>query len=141
MKSWHPNQWDYSQIVRIPRLGCKAGQDADGEIENSGKSTFKIRIPNFCYIQVIVFDLSYIPVAAVGTQQVPYHEKIVNTLFISNRSSGFGFQKCFSRNFQFHRRDPIDHRNSFNFEFNPKLEKSLFNRYNFSKGFSEFLSF
>ena len=23
-----------------------------------------------------------------------------------NRSSGFGFQKCFSRNFQFHRRDP-----------------------------------
>ena len=27
----------------------------------------KIRIPNFCYIQVIVFDLSYLPVAAVGT--------------------------------------------------------------------------
>ena len=26
-----------------------------------------IRIPNFCYIQVIVFDLSYLPVAAVGT--------------------------------------------------------------------------
>ena len=30
--------------------------------EKHGKS----RIPNFCYIQVIVFDLSYLPVAAVG---------------------------------------------------------------------------
>ena len=27
----------------------------------------KSRIPNFCYIQVIVFDLGYLPVAAVGT--------------------------------------------------------------------------
>ena len=27
-----------------------------------------------------------------------------------NRSSDFGFQKCFSRNFQFHRRDPNRHR-------------------------------
>ena len=38
------------------KLGC------DSEIENSGKhlkSIFEIRIPNFCYIQVIVFDLSY----------------------------------------------------------------------------------
>ena len=26
-----------------------------------------------------------------------------------NRSSEFGFQKCFSRNFQFHRRDPTNH--------------------------------
>ena len=43
------------------KLGC------DSEIENSGKSIFEIRIPNFCYIQVIVFDLSYLPVAAVGT--------------------------------------------------------------------------
>ena len=41
--------------------------DPDGEIENSGKSIFEIRIPNFFYIQVIVFDLSYLPVAAVGT--------------------------------------------------------------------------
>ena len=32
---------------------CK--KDPDGEIENSGKSIFKIRIPNFCYIQVMVF--------------------------------------------------------------------------------------
>ena len=52
-------------------------QDLDGEIENSGKSIFEIRIPNFCYIQVIVFDLSYLPVAAFGTQQVRYHQKIV----------------------------------------------------------------
>ena len=28
-------------------------QDPDGEIENSGKSIFEIRIPNFCYIQVV----------------------------------------------------------------------------------------
>ena len=41
--------------------------DPDGEIENSGKNIFEIRIPNFCYIQVIVFHLSYLPVAAVGT--------------------------------------------------------------------------
>ena len=41
--------------------------DPDGEIENSGKSIFEIRIPTFCYIQVIVFDFSYLPVAAVGT--------------------------------------------------------------------------
>ena len=37
-------------LVRIP-------QDPDGEIENSGKSIFEIRNQNFCYIQVIVFDL------------------------------------------------------------------------------------
>ena len=42
-------------------------KDPDGEIENSGKSVFEIRIPNFCYIQVIVFDLGYLPVAAVGS--------------------------------------------------------------------------
>ena len=42
-------------------------RDSDGEIDNSGKNIFEIRIPNFCYIQVIVFDLSYLPVAAIGT--------------------------------------------------------------------------
>ena len=47
--------------------------DPDGEIENSGKSIFEIRIQNFCYIQVIVFGLSYLPVAAVGTKQVRNH--------------------------------------------------------------------
>ena len=40
-----------------------------------GKGTFEIRIPNFCYIQVIVFDLSYLPVTAVGTKQVRYDKK------------------------------------------------------------------
>ena len=34
-------------------------QDPDGEIENSGKNIFEIRMTNFCYIQVIVFDFSY----------------------------------------------------------------------------------
>ena len=55
-------------------------QDPDGEIENSAKSIFEIRIPNFCCIQVIVFDLGYLPVAAVGTQQVRHHEKIVKNI-------------------------------------------------------------
>ena len=32
-------------------------QDPDGEIENYGKSIFEIRIQNFSYIHVIVFDL------------------------------------------------------------------------------------
>ena len=44
-----------------------AGQDPDGEVENSGKSIFEIRNQNFCYIQVIVFDLNYLSVAAVKT--------------------------------------------------------------------------
>ena len=35
----------------------------------------QIRIQKFCYIQVIVFDLRYLPVAAVGTWQVRYHKK------------------------------------------------------------------
>ena len=39
----------------------------DGEIENSGKGIFEIRIQIFCFIQLIVFDLGYLPVAAVGT--------------------------------------------------------------------------
>ena len=42
-------------------------KDPDGEIENSWKSIFEIQNQNFCYIQIIVFDLSYLPVAAVGT--------------------------------------------------------------------------
>ena len=46
-----------------------------------GKSIFKIRNQNFCYIQVIVFELSYLPVAAVGTKQARYHEKIVKNVF------------------------------------------------------------
>ena len=41
--------------------------DPDGEIENSGQSIFEIRNQNFSYIQVIVFDLSYLPVAAGET--------------------------------------------------------------------------
>ena len=31
--------------------------DPDGEVENSGKSIFKIRNENFCYIHILVFDL------------------------------------------------------------------------------------
>ena len=58
-----------------PSANQKSKQDPDGEIENSGKKHRKSRIPNFCYIQVIVFDLSYTSLAAVGTQQVRNHEK------------------------------------------------------------------
>ena len=56
-------------------------QDPDVEIENSGKKHGKSRIPKFCDIQVIVFDFSYLPVTAVETQQVRYHEKIVKNIF------------------------------------------------------------
>ena len=71
-------------------------QDPDVEIENSGNSIFEI--PNFCYIQVIVFDLSFLAVAAVGTQQVRYHEK--------NVKNSFRISKMRFPDFQFRRRDP-----------------------------------
>ena len=45
------------------------------------KNFFKIRIPNFCYIQVIVFDLGYLSVEAVATKEVRYHEKNVKNFF------------------------------------------------------------
>ena len=46
-----------SICLRIPTL----------KLEILGKSIFEIRNQNLCYIQVLVFDLSYLPVAAVGT--------------------------------------------------------------------------
>ena len=51
------------------------------ELKIPGKIIFEIRNHKFCYIQVIDFDLSYLPVAAVGTQQVRFHEKIVINIF------------------------------------------------------------
>ena len=45
------------QAIRIPTVKLKI----------PWKSIFEIRTQNFCYIQVIVFDLSYLPVAAIGT--------------------------------------------------------------------------
>ena len=53
-----------------------------------GKKHGKSRIPNFCYIKVIVFDFSYRPVAAVGTEQVRYHEKSVKNIKKSFSPSG-----------------------------------------------------
>ena len=38
-------------------------------------------IQKFCYIQVIVLDLSYLPVTAVGTKQVRNYEKNVKNVF------------------------------------------------------------
>ena len=55
--------------------------DPDGEIENSGKSIFEIRIPNFCHIQIIIFDLSYLQVAAVGDLASTLPWKIVKNMF------------------------------------------------------------
>ena len=60
--------WDWYDF-RIPTVKLKI----------PGKNIFQIRIPNFCYIQVIVFDLlttGYLPVGAVGSEQVRYHEKL-----------------------------------------------------------------
>ena len=62
-----------------------ASKDPDGEIEKIGKPIEKNRNQNFCDIQVIVFDLGYLPVAAD---------------LLSPNLSVFGF-------FQFHRRDPM----------------------------------
>ena len=45
-------------------------QDPDGKIENSGKCIFEIRIPNFCYIQVIVFDLRLRSLAIYQSQRL-----------------------------------------------------------------------
>ena len=66
-----------AQPIKIVQFRQLPFQDPDGEIENSGKSIFEIRIQNFCYIQVIVFGFSYLSLAAVGTGQVRNHEKIV----------------------------------------------------------------
>ena len=45
----------FRQWIRIPTV----------KLKDHGKSIFEIRNQNFCYIQVIVFDLSYLPMAAV----------------------------------------------------------------------------
>ena len=68
-------------------------QDPDGKIENSGKKAWEKQDTELLFIQVIVFDLSYLPVAAVGISQVRNHEKSC-------------FPHAFSRNFQFYRRNP-----------------------------------
>ena len=71
-----------------------------------GKSIFGLRNQNFCYIQVIVFDLSYLPVdikrcfpqffMVAKSQPLP----LVTEVLVSD------FKNAFSRNFQLHRRDP-----------------------------------
>ena len=47
----------FTIVTRIPTAKLKI----------PGKSIFKTRNQNFYYIQVIVFDFSYRPVAAIGT--------------------------------------------------------------------------
>ena len=58
--------WGMWGSYRIPTVKLKI----------SGKS----RIQRFCYIQVIVFDLSYLPVVAIRTWQVRYHEENVKNI-------------------------------------------------------------
>ena len=56
---WVPDSFFIDEIgtgLRIPTVKLKIP-------EKHGKS----RIPNFCYIQVIVFDLGYLSVAPIGT--------------------------------------------------------------------------
>ena len=50
-----------------PRSREGAGRIPAVKLEIPWKSIFEIRNQNFCYIPLIVFDLSYLPVAAVGT--------------------------------------------------------------------------
>ena len=58
----------YAYAIKILWIKLEIQQlDPDGEIENSEKQYWKSRIQKFCYIQVIVFDLSFLQVAAVGT--------------------------------------------------------------------------
>ena len=61
------NSFQWKIILTSAQVINFGAQDPDGEIENSGKSIFEIPIANFCYIEVIIYDLSYLPVAAVGT--------------------------------------------------------------------------
>ena len=66
-------------LIRM-RHGMK-NKDPDGEDGNSGKSIFEIRNQNFRYIQVIVFDLSYLPVVAVGLRKSATMKKIMKNIF------------------------------------------------------------
>ena len=66
------------EFVNISNLGINESVlGSSNVVENripTGKAGY--RTSNFCYIQVIVFDLGYLPLAAVGTI------KNVKTLFI-----------------------------------------------------------
>ena len=106
----------YAQLRPESRL---CGRIPTVKLKIPGKSIFKIRNQNFYFIQVVAFDLSYLPVAAVGTWQVRYHEKNVKNI-IDVFHNFTGFQKCFSRNFQFHRRDPNNNSN-YDFETFPPV--------------------
>ena len=68
-------EWDEIRKFKIisPRIPMV-------KLKIPGKCIFKIQNQNFCYIQVIVFDLSYLPVEADRTQQVRFHEKIVKNI-------------------------------------------------------------
>ena len=91
----------------------------------------KSRIQKFRYIQVIVFDLSNLPVAAVGSKQVRNHEKNVKNVFSKsqplplvakvknyNLNVTEFLYPAFSRNFQLHRRDPKTGAAGFGFDSN-----------------------
>ena len=66
LHAYAPRDSPPSHTLLDQNLDPRVIKDPEGKIENSGKSIFKIRNQNFCYIQVILFDLRYLPVAAVG---------------------------------------------------------------------------
>ena len=85
-------------------------QDPDGEIENSGKTFFKSRMQNFCYIQVIVFERPFshfFVMVAYLLSPNRCHWQIAKVKNYNLNVTEFLYP-AFSRNFQFHRRDPID---------------------------------
>ena len=57
---WHVTTHKSENVFRSARRIPTVKSKIPGKL-------FPSRIQNFCYIQVIVFDLSYLPVAAVGT--------------------------------------------------------------------------
>ena len=57
---WFPTLYKVASTTGLPQ---ESNRIQTVKLKIPGKS----RIPNFCYIQVIVFDLGYLPVAAVGT--------------------------------------------------------------------------
>ena len=71
---WVPDSFFIDEIgtgLRIPTVKLKIP-------EKHGKS----RIPNFCYIQVIVFDLSYLPVARLGLSKMRKILKAFSAFFM-----------------------------------------------------------
>ena len=69
-------EWGYKNLFYSENHTLQYVDDQSTIVDTTQENriqTVKLKIPrksrilNFCYIQVIVFDLGYLPVAAVGT--------------------------------------------------------------------------